>query len=830
MPKPCGMKILSIVLLSFCFIFSSSAQELKQNVRGTVVDSESNFPLVGTKVKIIDTDPILGGICDDKGNFSINNVPIGKHSLEISSIGYTPKVMTIIVNSGKETIVNVYLEESSIVGEEVVVTGRKKGEVINEMATVSATSFSVEETNRYAGSRGDPARMMSNYAGAQGTDDSRNDLVIRGNSPLGIIYRIEGVSIPNPNHFAIAGSTGGPVAILNNKFLDNSDFFMSAFPAEYGNSTAGVFDLRLRNGNNKLHEFSGQFGFLGTEVLFEGPFSKKSNASYLVMGRYSTLGMLDKIGFQYGTDAVPLYGDGAFKLNFPLNKGGNLSIWGIGGTSDIDILISEQEEPAQDAFGEQDRDQLFGTDMAIGGVTYKKPINKNTLLKTSVSHSWQRQTTRHLYILRHLDSTSNKWVYDADPFDMMGYSYVINTTSTYLSLNHKLNKKHVLKYGFNADMYNMNMRDSIRTDIADSTASFYRRWDYISPSPDFLVQAFVQWKYKINTRWTLNAGLHSQYFTLGNAFSPVEPRLGLKFAINEKNTLAIGGGMHSQHHPLYTYTYHQLDGAGNKVYHNIDMDFMRSIHSVISYNAKISKSMQLKTEAYYQYLYDVPVTVQPSSFSMMNQGSGFARFFPDSLQNTGTGRNFGIELTLQKFFDNDFFFMTTFSLYDSKYTGSDGIERNTDFNGNHITNLLAGKEFKFGENDKHLIALGMKVTYAGGKRYGYVNEVMTDSLKEIIWLDSAYNTRRFKDYFRVDLKVNYTLNTPKTTHEFGLDLVNLLDLFPGTLGQNILGLTYTPSDDPNIPSYTERYQLGFLPIFYYKIDFKVAGKSDPPEN
>lgn len=819
------MKLITtfLILLISCVTHS---QTITQNVRGTVIDNESKYPLVGAKVKITSTDPILGGICDERGGFTIKDVPIGKHQIEVSSIGYQPKAVTLVVYSGKEAIINVQMEESGIVGEEVVVTGRKKGEVINEMATVSATSFSVEETNRYAGSRGDPARMMSNYAGAQGTDDSRNDLVIRGNSPLGIIYRIEGVSIPNPNHFAIAGSTGGPVSILNNKFLDNSDFFMSAFPAEYGNSTAGVFDLRVRNGNDNLHEFSGQFGFLGTEGLFEGPISKKTGASYLLMARTSTLAFFDAIGFSYGTDATPRYSDGAFKLNFPLSKGGNLSFWGMSGTSGIDILISDQTEPSQDAFGEQDRDQLFGTKMAVSGVTYKKPINKNLFLKSSLAYSYQEQNTRHLYILRDLDTTNNTWNYKADPFDMMGYSYKIHTGSAYLSLNQKVGKKHVFKYGMNLDFYGMNMQDSIRNDITDSTSNFYYRWDYRSTSPAVLGQIFAQWKYKINQRFTLNAGLHSQYFSLSNSISPVEPRLGLKIATSDKSVLAIGAGLHSQHHPLYIYAYHQNIG-GQKVYHNLNMDFTRSIHSVISYSTRLQKSLAFKTEAYYQYLYNVPVTIEPSSFSILNQGSGFARFFPDSLENTGTGYNYGVEFTLQKYFDKSFFFMTTLSLYDSKYTGSDGVTRNTDFNGNYIANGLIGKEFKLGETDKHLLSIGAKITYAGGKRYGEVNEALSDSLKEIIWLDSNYNENRFKNYFRVDLKVNYILNTPKVTHEFGLDLVNFLDLFPGTLGQNILGLTYTPSSDPNIPSYTERYQLGFLPIFFYKIDFKVAGKEPP---
>ena len=812
------MKFLLYIGIAIVFSTVSFAQDttylFTQNIRGKVVDSESRYPIVGAKIKLTtETGELLGAISDEKGDFSILNVPVGKQILIISSIGYEGRELPVILTSGRELIVTIDLEEKGITGEEVLVSSQKKGEIINEMATVSAQSFSLEETNRYAGSRGDPARMISNYAGATGTDDSRNDLVIRGNSPLGIIYRIEGVSIPNPNHFAVAGSTGGPVSILNNKFLDNSDFFMSAFPAEYGNSTSGVFDLRVRSGNDLNHEFTGQFGLLGTELLFEGPLSKKSKASYLLLGRYSTLTLMDKIGIKYGTDAVPVYGDGAFKFNFPLNKGGQISFWGMAGTSAISILISDQTEKAQDAYGEQDRDQYFGSNMIVSGITYKKPINAKTFLKTTLSYARQGQYTDHRYILRTLDTITSTWNYQAEPFNMMGYLYDIGTASAYASINHKINQKHLIKYGINMDAYHFNLVDSIRTNIADSTSSFYYRWNYKSSKPELLVQAFAQWRYKINQRFTLNAGVHSQYFTMSNSISPIEPRVGLKFAATEKSVLAFGAGMHSQIHTLYIYAY-QLQG--NTEPHNLGIDFSRSIHTVLSYTTQFKKSMVFKTELYYQYLYNIPVETSPSAFSIVNQGSGFSRFFPDTLQNTGTGSNVGIELTVQKYFDNSFFFMTTTSLYNSQYIGSDGIQRSTDFNGNYIFNLLAGKEYKVGKQDKNTLAIGLKVTYAGGKRYGSVNQVMTDSLKEIVFLDAGYNEKRFKDYFRLDAKINYTVNAKKITHEFGLDLVNLLGI------QNILGLTYTP-DTPTLTS--ERYQLGFLPVFYYKIDLKVAGNS-----
>lgn len=804
-----------------CLLFNLTfAQEITQTIRGSVVDSESQYPLVGARVKInLPGEQTLGAICDPEGTFVISGVPVGKHVLLITSVGYEPKEVTVIVTSGKEVVVNIQMTESGIMSEEVLVTAQNQGETNNDMATVSSQSFSVEETNRYAGSRGDPARMMSNYAGAQGTDDSRNDIVIRGNSPLGIIYRVEGVSIPNPNHFAISGSTGGPVSILNNKFLDNSDFFMSAFPAEYGNSTSGVFDLKLRKGNSNIHEFSGQFGFLGTEALFEGPLSKNRKASYLILGRYSTLTLIDKIGIKYGTDAVPVYGDGAFKFDFPLKNNANLSFWGLGGASSIDILISQQKTPVQDAYGDQDRDQHFRTKMFSTGLTLKKSLNQTTFLKASLAYSYQNQNSQHEYILRHLGPDST-WVYDADPFTMMGFSYSISTASAYLSLNHKINAKNTLKYGLNADANFFAMNDSIRYNISDSTSQFYYRWQYNSATPGLLLQTFIQWKCKLNDKVTLNAGLHSQYFSFSNSLSPVEPRVGLRIDLTEKSNLAFASGLHSQTHPLYIYTYHQYDSLGNKVLHNKNIDFVKSIHNVISYSVNIRKSLQFKTEVYYQYIFNVPVEVKSSAFSMLNQGSGFARFFPDSLQNTGTGYNYGIEFTLQKYFNKSFFFLTTVSLYESKYVGSDGVERNTDFNGNYITNMLVGKEFNVGKDNRSRLGLGLKITYAGGKRYGLVDTAETNLQKEIVWLDSGYNSLQFHSYFRLDLKVNYTLNAQKTTHEFGLDLINLLNT------RNILGLTYTPNEANPEKPYAERNQLGFLPLFYYKIDFKVAGKSD----
>lgn len=803
------------LLLAFFTVLSSMsfAQQPKQNVRGQVIDSETRFPLFGARIDILtsDTSLVLRTRTDEDGYFKIDSVPVGKHELLASVMSYDLNSITIEVNSGKELVIELPMQQSFQDEEEVVVSGSRKGETINEMALISAQQFSVAETDRYPGSRSDPARMASNFAGVGGADDSRNDIVIRGNSPLGVVWKVEGIDIPNPSHFAVSGSTGGPVSILNNKILANSDFFMSAFPAEYGNSTSGVFDLKLRNGNNKQHEFTGQFGFLGTEVLAEGPLNKSGSASYLAMGRYSTLSLFKAIGIQLGTDAVPVYGDGAFKLNWRLRRGGSLSLFAIGGASQIDIVISEQDPDAEEVYGEGDRDQYFGTSMFVTGLSLKKPLNEKTYIAATLAYSQENQTSHHDYLIRSYDSTSNSISVDSI-YPLMGYRFSISKASAFFSLNHKFNRKHLIKAGINVDAYMFNMLDSVQN---IPHTMFVNRWDYQGTA--MLVQPFVQWKWRPTKTMAFTAGIHSQYFTQGNAVSYAEPRIGWRLNMKGNQAIFAGAGMHSQAQPMYTYFYHRFDSDGNKVYDNDQMGFSRSLHTGIGYEKSFKKSLSLKTEAYYQYVYDVPVTVAPSSFSLINMGSGFARFFPEKLMNTGDGYNYGIELTVQKYFDKSFFFLISATAYDSKYRGSDGVLRNTSYNGSYIANFLGGKEFKI--SPRQTISIGGKVTVAGGKRYGYVDAAQSNLLNEVIFIDSAFNERQFRDYFRADVKISWKLNAERVTHEIGLDLVNVFNT------ENLLSLTYAPNlADPSQEPTAERTQLGFLPIFYYKIDFKLSGR------
>lgn len=810
------MKILSI--LPFLITTITWAQPT-QTIRGKVADSESHFPLIGVHVIALDeASNQYVATTDLDGDFRLEKIPVGRVSITFSYLGYKDfKMADVIVTSGKEVILNITLQESVTDLQEIVVVARQAGEARNEMATVSTREFSVEETNRYAGSRGEPARMASNFAGVQGADDSRNDIIIRGNSPQGVLWRLEGINIPNPNHFSIPGTGGGPVTILNNKFLANSDFFTGAFPAEYGNGLAGVFDLKMRNGNNEKLEFSGQLGFLGTELMAEGPISKKSGSSFLATYRYSTLQLFQFLGINVGTDAIPQYQDGAFRLNFPLKSGANISFFGIGGTSTIDIILSQDTVPDNETliYGSNDRDQYFSSRMGVAGLSYTHPVNEKTYIKTtfSASNSWIK--AHHDFLPRYVEQGEYTYVapYNKDNLpSILDYVFRENKYSAYFFINRKFNKQASMKAGINADLFDLYYQDSARVMSFDlnnelTVEDWKTRWN--STATPLLLQPYVQMKYKFSDDLIGTAGITSVYYSLNtNSFSPFEPRLGLSYSLTKTQKLSLGLGYHSQTQSNYLYFYNPVNT--NAEPYNLGMGLSKSSQIVAGYDLSLQGNIRFKAETYFQYLTKIPVEKNSSYFSLINAGSGFSRFFPNELKNTGTGRNYGLELTIEKYFSNQYFFLFTGSLYDSKYKGSNGQLANTTFNGNYAMNALFAKEWKF---ERSSLNAGGKVTFAGGRRYGDVDETASREEGEIIYLNNSnYNKYAFRPYFRADAKVNYRFNRNKVSHEIAVDLVNVFNI------KNILTLTYDP-DSPETNYTREEYQLGFLPLFYYRIDF-----------
>ena len=780
--------IISFIVLSV-FVYG---QEITNTIRGTVTDKQSQFQIPGAKISVVNSNPFLGGVTNYEGIYEIKNVPIGRLTIEVTVLGYeTVTIPNLELKSGKELIVNVGLEETIEVLKTVTVSAKsEKGGTINKMATVSSRTISTEEAGKFAGTLNDPARMVQNYAGVSGGNDASNEIIIRGNSPLGVLWRLEGIDIPSPNHFSTLGTTGGPVSMLNINNLANSDFFTSAWSADYGNALSGVFDLKLRNGNNRKHEFLGQVGFNGFELGAEGPFSKKSNASYLINYRYSTLGVMDALGIDIGVGAaVPQYQDLTFKINIPTKKAGKFSLWGIGGLSYIEFLATEKID-STNLFATNEQDLKFASNTAIVGASHKYFFNNSTFSELVVAYSLTNTTGS-------FDSLTNG--IGSETFNVVGFDRTQAKLSANYKVNHKFNSKNTLTAGIIAENYS--------TDIKDSA---YVMGQYRTSSDDrsnaIMFQSYINYQHKFNKKLIFNGGLHSQHFVLTNS-NVVEPRLGFKFRLNPRHTLSLGSGMHSQIQPITFYFNKGLEVNGISELPNQLIDFSKAIHNVLGYDFQITENTRLKTEVYFQYLYNIPVDTASSSFSMLNEGSGFVLPNGTGFINEGTGTNIGAEITLEHFLNNGFYYLLTTSIFDSKFKGSDGNEYNTAYNGNYIFNFLGGKEFKIGK--KATFGLDLRFTYSGGKRYTPIDLDASIIAGSQVLTENEFYEGRLKNYFRTDFKMTFKLNGKKISQEWSVDLQNL------TNQKNLFQRGYNDKTQ----KIGNTYQRGFFPNVQYKINF-----------
>lgn len=780
---------LLLLFLLCCAPLVTSAQVLTQTIRGRITDRESQAPLIGASVALVNTNPVLATMTDADGNFKLEKVPVGRHTLKISYVGYEEQtVPELLLGSGKELILSIGLAENINQMREVVIKAQaEKGRAQNEMAVLSARTISVEETKRYAASMNDPARAALSYAGVSATEDMSNEIVIRGNSPRGVLWRVEGIEAPNPSHFAQEGASGGPISMLSVNMIDNSDFYTGAFPAEYGNALSGVFDMKLRKGNNEKREYAFQAGILGVDFAAEGPFKKGYGGSYLANYRYSTLAMLNKIGFKIVGDNAPDFQDFSFKVNLPTAKAGTFSFWGLGGlnkdVSEADKDPDKWVEKA-DAFND-----VYKGGMGTSGISHVFPLNHNAYLETIVSYS--RSLTSYRY---------DSLMPDLRAYEVYHENFEKSAARASVMYNHKLNAQHTVRFGMIYSKLGFDMYSRGRNDLEELQT-------YVDNSGSSnLMQGYGQWKYRLHEKLTLNSGLH--FIRLGlNGSSSLEPRAGLRWTLTPTQALGFGIGTHSRHESMAVYFAQQPLVNGSYSQANQNLKLAKARHYVISYDHMLREDLRFKAETYYQDLYRVAISPDPkNTFAAVNTEEGLT---VDSLVSTGIGRNYGVELSLEKFLTNNYYFLVTSSLYNSKFTAADGVERNTRFNGNYIVNLLAGKEFKVGKNDNNLIGLNLRTMWAGGNRYTPIDLARSRQEGKTVYQTDGVFEARADAYFRSDIRVSYRKNKPKASYILSLDIQNVT---------NRLNMyrQYYDHDKKEIVTST---QMGLLPVLNYRIEF-----------
>ena len=501
-----------------------------QTVRGIVLDSKTNAPIEFATVRIMNVGS-LGSTTDSLGRFRINNVPVGRCNIQTSYVGYNANIFNEIpVTSSKEVYMEITLDENIHSLAEVVIQPEiKKDKPLNAMAITGGRMISMEEAGRFANGFDDPARLSSAFAGVAG-DVGTNAVAIRGNSPQFTQWRLEGVEIPNPTHFAdLTGLGGGFLSALSTQVIGNSDFYNGAFPSEYSNALSGIFDMQIRNGNNQKYEHTFQLGILGIDLASEGPISRKHGSSYIFNYRFSTTSLAT------GNDMNLKYQDLSFKLNFPTRKAGTFSIWGIG-------LIDRYKPEAidRDEWETQGDRQSGNTafDKAAGGLTHKYLINADTYIRSSLAATYSKDRTRADQMteddkLVHVgDIRNSKW-------DIVFNSY----------LNKKFNSNHINRTGITVTglQYDLDYKISPNFGLDVPMEQISK-----GNGGSCVLSAYSSSVINLSNHLTTSLGITAQYFTLNKNWT-IEPRAALKWSFNPKHALALAYGLHSRREKLDYY-------------------------------------------------------------------------------------------------------------------------------------------------------------------------------------------------------------------------------------------------------------------------------------
>lgn len=782
--------ILALILTNWSSF--SIAQTITQTLRGQVVDMDTQEGVAYASVILPDSRH--GVYTDEEGYYELEKVPIGRLLIQVSYPGYETRVIpNVIVMSGKETVLDIELQESYQTIDSVVIAARAHpGEVNNEMALISARNLSVEQTKRYAGSMNDPARLVATFAGVGTTGSGNNDIIVRGNNPRFVQWRLEGIEIPNPNHFSQEGLTGGPVNALNSQMLANSAFYSGAYAPQYGNALSGIFDMELRKGNHAKREYAFSLGIIGTDLTAEGPFKKGYKGSYLVNYRYSTLDLITQLGV-IDFNGIPRYQDGSFKIHLPTEKAGHFSVFGLGGSSGITSTFLDEESNDERVLERYDQRSR----LAVAGLSHRIALSSNLYLKTTLSYS-----------LNGSQSISEQPPITAGPIQSDSlvefFNSNLNNQSYRLTsiLHYKPNPRHQLQIGgqhafvrfdFDSRYYDRELTQTVEDQGQAGEAQ--------------LTQAFVSWKWRATEQLTVVSGLQSQQHTL-NQHITLEPRLSIRYALTPTQALTAGFGRHSRMATLPNHFAQVMTPNGELSTPNVDLGFLQAHHYVLGYENRLAPTLWLKAEAYYQDLFDIPVDEEPNSYSLLNMtwiNAGRA------LVNEGKGRNLGLELTLEKYFSKQYYFLITASLFQSQYQAGDQIWRNTRFNGNYLSNVLVGKEFTIGQKrgKHHTLGINMRMTLLGGLRQAPVDlEQSLDLGYQVIDHDRMFEDK-YPDVLSLNMAVNYRINQANVSHELKLDVQNVTN-------NAAVVEEYFNSATGQLEEVT---QLPLLPLVHYTIYF-----------
>ena len=774
-----------------------------QTLKGTVTDAITGETLIGAAVKVVEL-PGTGGVTNMDGEFSFNLSQSGRYTIETSYIGYEPSVLKeVLVAGAKEVVLDITLRENSSELAEVVVKPRvNKESTVNPTALAGGMMLSMEEASRYAGGYNDPARLVTAFAGVAGAGDG-NGISVHGNAPQFMKYRLEGVEIFTPNHFSGLYDAGyGMVSALNSNVITNSDFFVSTFNSSYNNALSGVFDVKMRSGNNSKFENGVQVGSVGIEWTSEGPISKKHNSSFIINYRFgfTTLAremkILDTNGSAYD------FQDLSFKLNFPTKKIGTFSVFALGFIDkswDTDLKIQDIHTIYDASYTDG------GLYNAAVGVSHKIYFDNKWTWRTTAAYNMQHNKVDMRYSGLEFDADKKPIAFDgtSHPFSYLKQNEdraVFNT-----ELSKQLNPRWLIQFGgeYSHRFFNLSYRTAEYVYDPVPDEPYYATKDNTG-----LASMFWSNLWKPTDNLSVNFGVSGSYFLLSKVFS-FEPRASVKWEPGKRHSISFGYGLHSMIEQLDAYFFRNAEGKlANK-----DLGFSKAHHFLATYMYKFMDNLNLRFNAYYQYGFNVPVGINGSTYCTVNR---LFNYVEEPLVNKGNTRNYGADITLEHYMSKGFYGQLNFSLFKSQYRGLDKKWRNQLYDRGYMFKVLGGKEWMMGKKKQNVFNVSAKYTLQGALRHTPIDvaamqaNVDADKIDpNPIYKDEEAMTLKFDPINLIDLTISYKINCKKVSHTIAFEGINILQNETPYAQHYDFGTRQIRDDKSGIS----------LPNLFYRLDF-----------
>jgi hypothetical protein len=699
--------------LAFMIVITASAQEQKQVLRGKISNGGKGIP--GGIITLQGQSQYT--LVSDSSGFFEQTIEPGHYTIMVAHENHRSKLLqNVVVMTGKEKVLDIEMEEVQVQLDSVVVQASVKKEAVD---------VDMWNMQRYAAVFYDPARVVNSHAQLINTDDQANNISVRGTSPNFIQWKLEGVETVNPNHLENAGTindrptlNGGGVTMLSAQMLQNSGFEEAPFSPDAGNALTGAFNMKLRDGNNRRYERIIQASLLGTDICLEGPFSKKSSSSFLVNYRYSTVGLLSKLGINFGGEQIN-YQDLSYLATLPI-RNGYVKIFGVTGTSESIFKGTADTALLQTQKDLQNIDYRSFT--SINGISFSKSLSNTVSIKHVVAYSVKN--VKRNAVPGAISFNNNK---ETDRYSQQKISSLHQVSKRFSNWSR-------LKIGTYINYFQTSLR-SMRNDLSLTDGQL----------ADPLLQPYISMEGLLIRKLSYRLGMHSIYQMRINDLQ-ILPRLMLTYNITDDNVITFNYGRESQLHPAHLY----LAAEQNMDLQPATADAFSLLHE---FNWR---GFKLKNTLYLQYFDNLPVN-SDFGFSAFNY---FNEQFNFDLDEKGKARVYGYDITLQKDI-RGFYSIASLALFNSSYE-MNGRYLEARFNSGYNVALTFGKEFRLRAGNKFLSA-DVRAVQRNGFRYAGV---------DLINEQYSYPVH-LPDYFRADLRISYRKDKKNSSVIWAIDIQNL---------------------------------------------------------